>query len=276
MPAACASTTSTRARATRRPVLLLHGEPSWSYLYRKMIPRARGAGHRARRARSGRLRSFRQAGRARGLHLPASRRLDARVLVGARPARRDAGLPGLGRPHRPAPGRRASGALRARRRGQHVPADRRRRAGPGVPRLAGVLADGARASASGGIVQGRLRAAELPPEVVAAYDAPFPDERYKAGARQFPRWCRRRPDDPAAPPNRAAWEVLERWTKPFLTAFSDGDPVTPAPTRLPARASPARRDSRTPRSRAAATSCRRIAGQELRARRCARASSPAT
>src|SRR5262245_35832087 len=77
----------------------------------------------------------------------------------------------------------------------------------------------------GGIVRGGC-VSELPAEVVAAYNAPFPDDRYKAGARQFPLLVPASPDDPAAPANRAAWEVLRRWTKPFLTAFSDTDPIT--------------------------------------------------
>lgn len=67
---------------------------------------------------------------------------------------------------------------------------------------------------------------ELPADVVAAYDAPFPDERYKEGARIFPALVPSRPDDPANPAQRAAWEVLVTWKKPFLTAFSDSDPIT--------------------------------------------------
>lgn len=63
-------------------------------------------------------------------------------------------------------------------------------------------------------------------DIVSAYDAPFPDERYKAGARQFPVLVPIRPDDPASDANRAAWEVLKQWGKPFLTAFADKDPVT--------------------------------------------------
>jgi haloalkane dehalogenase len=62
--------------------------------------------------------------------------------------------------------------------------------------------------------------------VVAAYDAPFPDDRYKAGARVFPSLVPTRPDDPAAEANRAAWAALARFDRPFLTAFSDGDPIT--------------------------------------------------
>ncbi len=65
-----------------------------------------------------------------------------------------------------------------------------------------------------------------PADVLAAYDAPFPDDRYKAGARQFPVIVPISPDDPASRPNRKAWETLFKWDKPFLTAFSDSDPIT--------------------------------------------------
>ena len=67
---------------------------------------------------------------------------------------------------------------------------------------------------------------ELSDGVRAAYDAPFPDDSYKAAPRAMPMLVPTSPDDPAAAANRAAWQRLRRWTKPFLCAFSDSDPVT--------------------------------------------------
>ncbi len=71
-------------------------------------------------------------------------------------------------------------------------------------------------------------ATELPAEVLAAYDAPFPDESFKAGPRVMPTLVPTAPDDPASEANRAAWKRLSTWDKPFLCAFSDGDPITGA------------------------------------------------
>ncbi len=81
--------------------------------------------------------------------------------------------------------------------------------------------------ATANIIQGGCTMA-MQPEVLAAYDAPFPDESYKEGARQFPMLVPATPDDPATPANRKAWESLMRFKKPFLTAFSDKDPITAA------------------------------------------------
>jgi haloalkane dehalogenase len=77
---------------------------------------------------------------------------------------------------------------------------------------------------------GRLVAAGcvrgLADDVRAAYDAPFPTEDSKAGPRAMPELVPVRPDDPATGANRAAWGALGEWRKPFLTAFSDSDPIT--------------------------------------------------
>ena len=66
----------------------------------------------------------------------------------------------------------------------------------------------------------------LSKNVVAAYNAPFPDDSYKEGARILPSLVPIKPDDPASAANRKAWEVLSSFNKPFLTAFSDEDPIT--------------------------------------------------
>lgn len=88
---------------------------------------------------------------------------------------------------------------------------------------------------------------DLDPSIVAAYDAPFPDERHKAGPRVYPALVPVGPDDPATPANRAAWEALGRFDKPFLTAFSDSDPITAGGHRALQRHIPgaAGRDHRT-------------------------------
>jgi haloalkane dehalogenase len=65
----------------------------------------------------------------------------------------------------------------------------------------------------------------LPEPLARAYDAPFPNEQFKAGARQFPSLVPIIPDNPAIADNRRAWAALATFDKPFLTAFSDGDPI---------------------------------------------------
>jgi haloalkane dehalogenase len=67
---------------------------------------------------------------------------------------------------------------------------------------------------------------KLSAETIAAYDAPFPEEKYKAGPRIFPKLVPTTSDDPASADNRKAWEKLMQWQKPFLTCFSDSDPIT--------------------------------------------------
>ncbi len=66
----------------------------------------------------------------------------------------------------------------------------------------------------------------LADDAIAAYDAPFPDDTYKEGARIFPSLVPITPDDPASEANRKAWKVLSKFDKPFLTAFSDEDAIT--------------------------------------------------
>ncbi len=68
----------------------------------------------------------------------------------------------------------------------------------------------------------------LDEEVRAAYDAPFPTEESKAGPRAMPGLVPTRPDDPATVANRTAWAALGSWNAPFLTAFGDADPITGA------------------------------------------------
>jgi len=67
---------------------------------------------------------------------------------------------------------------------------------------------------------------KLSRDILKAYDAPFPDESFKAGARILPSLVPISPDDPEHDANKRAEEQFKQWEKPFLTAFSDGDPIT--------------------------------------------------
>jgi haloalkane dehalogenase len=77
----------------------------------------------------------------------------------------------------------------------------------------------------GGIVKAGC-AHGLTPQEVAAYDAPFPSRAHRIAARLFPAFVPTTPNDPARPANEAAWEVFKKWDKPFLTLFSNRDPIT--------------------------------------------------
>jgi haloalkane dehalogenase len=206
------------------PVLLMHGEPSWSYLYRTMIPVLAAAGHRCIAPD---LVGFGRSDKpVRREDYTYQRHVDwmRAVLLGLDVQRATlvcqdwGGLIGLRllaeHPERFARAVAANTALPTG--GDPVPPafERWRQFSQETP----VFPVGA-------IVQMGCTSS-LPAEVVAAYDAPFPDETYKAGARQFPLLVPITPDDPAADANRRAWASLGRFTKPFLTAFSDADPVT--------------------------------------------------
>ena len=205
------------------PVLMLHGEPTWSFLYRKMIPGVAAAGYRAiapdiigfgrsdkpadRMAYSYQghvdwMVAWIEAQDLNGITLFCQ---DWGSLIGLRVA---AEYPDrfariiVGNGFLPTVDRPASKAFRVWR---------------AFARYTPVFP-------TGRIVQiGTAR--RLSPQEVAAYDAPFPSERYKQGARAFPQLVPTEEEDPALPGNRKAWAALSNWQKPFLTAFGTKDPV---------------------------------------------------
>ncbi|MEY3452848.1 MAG: haloalkane dehalogenase [Actinomycetota bacterium] len=212
-------------RDSAATVLCMHGEPSWSYLYRKMIPVFVAAGHRVVAPdligfgrsdkpveRSDYTYERHVAWMSDWLTANDLSRLtlvcqDWGGLIGLRlvaafPERFDRVV--VANTFLPVGDRPPSDAFMAwRNYSQSVPEFK-----------------------VGRIVEGGCARRPLAPEVVAAYDAPFPDDRFKAGARVFPTLVPISTDDPSSKANIAAWQVLERFDKPVLTAFSDADPVT--------------------------------------------------
>jgi haloalkane dehalogenase len=226
--------------AEGRPLLLLHGEPTWSYLYRNMIPHFTAAGYRSIApdligfGRSDKPMERSDYTYANHVAWLASllERLDVRgaVMVG-----QDwGGLLGLRlvAEHE----ERFAGFVAANTflpTGDEPPNEafeRWRAASQRMPEF------------SAGWILTRTCTPPIAADVAAAYDAPFPDERYLAGAREFPMLVPTRPDDPASAANRAAWKVLERFEKPVLCAFSDGDPITRGGERTIARRVPGARN----------------------------------
>jgi haloalkane dehalogenase len=207
-----------------QPVLMLHGEPSWSFLYRKMVTPFVQAGYRVVAPDlPGFGKSDKPASRAdytysrhvawmqdwlRAMDLNNIILIcqDWGGLIGLRLVADD--------PHRFARVVTSNTMLPT---GDHSPGDaflqwqKFSQEAPIFP--AGQIVNK-------GVVT------SLPDAVIAAYDAPFPDESYKEGARQFPALVPTTPDNPESQANRDAWKVLMAFEKPWLCAFGDSDPIT--------------------------------------------------
>jgi len=206
-------------------VLLLHGEPSWSFLYRHMIPVLTGRGFRCIApdlvgfGRSDKPTQQSDYTYARHVAWASAHLFDALGLTDITLVCQDwGGLIGL-RLVAEAPERFARVVV----------------ANTGLPdgtqRLSDALVAWQNFAATtedfpvGFIVNGGCTT-DLDAAVIAAYDAPFHEDAAKAGARIFPSLIPTSPDMPGAAENADAWEVLRLFDRPFLTAFSDGDPIT--------------------------------------------------
>ena len=212
--------------AGARPILCLHGEPTWSYLYRNVIPYFSAAGYRSivpdligfgRSDKPVQRDAYTYARHVAWLRAFVER-LDfsEAILV----VQDWGGLLGLRLLAETECEARFAGVVAAN---TFLPT------GDEAPNAAFETwraASQRMEPFDAGRVLARTCTPPLVETVADAYRAPFPDERYLAGARAFPVLVPTRPDDPAAEANRAAWGALERFERPFLCAFSDGDPIT--------------------------------------------------
>ena len=207
-------------------VLLLHGEPSWSFLYRTMIPVLLDAGCRVvapdligfgRSDKPSEIDDYSYAGHVEWLR---SVLLDVLELDGITLVGQDwGGLLGL-RLAAENPGRfaRIVAANTGLPDGMHRLPEEWWAFRDFVARTPDLPI---------GFLVSAAVTTPMAPEVQAAYDAPFPDATYKAGARAFPDLIPQTPEDPATPANQHAWDVFSQlWAKPFLCAYSDKDPIT--------------------------------------------------
>jgi haloalkane dehalogenase len=209
-------------------VLCLHGEPSWSFLYRRMIPIL------ARRARVlapdlfgfGKSDKFTERGDySYRMHRDAVLGfMDALDLQGITLVCQDwGGLLGL-----QLAGQLPDRFARLVIMNTALPTGEEE-VGPGFLAWREYVAGTADLPIGPLFGRAIVQEARRTPEILAGYEAPYPDRSYKEGAHAFPALAPITPDAPGAAENRAAWKTLERWSKPCLLLFGDKDPVLGLP-----------------------------------------------